>query len=111
SVGECRDKGDRGRPTRRCRARAWDRRSTRAHRGRGTPSGRGRPGTNMTSRRTWLRAVTGALGAFSLAPALAAAAEIKVPANVPEEKLDFEAKGIDGWSIITGQWSVEAMPG
>jgi hypothetical protein len=68
---------------------------------------------NMTSRRTWLRAVTSAFGAFSLArrPALAAAAEIKVPANVPEEKLDFEAKGIDGWSIIAGQWTVEAMPG
>src|SRR2546423_51715 len=68
----------------------------------------------MTSRRTWLRAVVGACGTFSLMrrPALAAApAEIKVPANVPEEKFDFAAKGIDGWSIVAGQWGVEEMPG
>ena len=53
-----------------------------------------------------------ALGAYGVTrrPPSAAAAEIKVPESVPEEKFDFEAKGIEGWSTAEGQWAVEEMP-
>jgi 3-keto-disaccharide hydrolase len=40
-----------------------------------------------------------------------AAEEPKMPENVPEEKFDFETKGIDGWSTVDGQWTVEEMAG
>src|SRR5262245_32612888 len=39
------------------------------------------------------------------------AEEPKMPDNVPEEKYDFETKGVDGWSTVDGQWTVEEMPG
>ena len=41
----------------------------------------------------------------------AAPAEVKLPDNVPTETLDFDTKGIDGWTRVDGQWSVEDMPG
>ena len=41
----------------------------------------------------------------------AAPAEIKVPDNLPVERVDFEAKGIEGWTQVTGQWTVEEMEG
>jgi hypothetical protein len=41
----------------------------------------------------------------------AAPAEITVPDNLPGERVDFEAKGIEGWTQVTGQWTVEAMEG
>ena len=48
-------------------------------------------------------------------PAAAEAAEAveehKVPDNVPTETFDFEAKGIEGWTRVTGQWAVEEMAG
>jgi hypothetical protein len=34
-----------------------------------------------------------------------------VPDNVPVDKFDFEAKGIEGWTTVSGQWAVEAMAG
>ena len=40
-----------------------------------------------------------------------AAEELKVPDNVPTDKFDFEAKGIDGWTTVGGQWAVEEMVG
>jgi hypothetical protein len=40
-----------------------------------------------------------------------AAEDLKMPGNVPEEKFDFEAKGVDGWSTVGGQWTVEEMAG
>ena len=40
-----------------------------------------------------------------------AAEELKIPGNVPEEKFDFETKGVDGWSTVDGQWTVEEMAG
>ena len=66
-----------------------------------------------TSRRGWLRAVLTALGAYGMTrrPAFAAAAEIKVPDNLPTETFDFAAKGIDGWTTVSGQWAVEDMAG
>jgi len=44
-------------------------------------------------------------------PAAAAAEELTVPDNVPADTFDFEAKGIDGWTTVDGQWAVEDMAG
>src|SRR2546427_4751121 len=46
---------------------------------------------------------------WSRFPTAAAAEELKVPDNVPVVKLDFEAKGIEGWTTVDGQWAVEDM--
>jgi hypothetical protein len=43
--------------------------------------------------------------------AATAAEELKLPDNVPVDKFDFEAKGIDGWTTVDGQWVVEDMAG
>jgi Domain of Unknown Function (DUF1080) len=40
-----------------------------------------------------------------------AAEEPKMPDSVPEERYDFETKGVDGWATVDGQWTVEEMPG
>lgn len=44
-------------------------------------------------------------------PAASAAEELKVPDNVPTDKFDFEAKGLEGWTTVDGQWVVEDMAG
>ncbi len=70
-------------------------------------------GATMSRRRLFKRALA-ALGAFGVSRrgrALAASAEIKVRDDVPEEKFDFEAKGIEGWTTVDGQWAVEDMAG
>lgn len=41
--------------------------------------------------------------------ARAAPPEIKVPDNLPVERVDFEARGIEGWTRVAGQWAVEEM--
>src|SRR5206468_6112129 len=48
---------------------------------------------------------------WSRFPAAAAAEELKVPDNVPVVKFDFEAKGLEGWTTVDGQWAVEDMAG
>jgi hypothetical protein len=40
-----------------------------------------------------------------------AAEELSVPDNARVEKFDFEAKGIEGWTTVDGQWTVEDMDG
>jgi hypothetical protein len=40
-----------------------------------------------------------------------AAGQPKIPDNVPEEKFDFETRGVDDWTTVTGQWAVEEMTG
>jgi hypothetical protein len=35
--------------------------------------------------------------------------QVKIPDNVPEEKFDFDTKGVDGWTTVKGQWTVEEM--
>jgi hypothetical protein len=40
-----------------------------------------------------------------------ASEELRVPENVPEEKFDFETKGLQGWTTVDGQWTVEEMAG
>jgi Domain of Unknown Function (DUF1080) len=43
--------------------------------------------------------------------ARAATPEMRMPDNLPVERIDFEAKGIEGWTQTAGQWAVEAMDG
>jgi Domain of Unknown Function (DUF1080) len=42
--------------------------------------------------------------------AFAAPPELTVPRDVPEERFDFEAKGLEGWTTVNGQWAVEESP-
>jgi hypothetical protein len=66
------------------------------------------------SRRGLFKAALAAVGAYGMtrgAPALASVTEIKVPDNLPEEKFDFETRGIEGWTTVDGQWVVEEMAG
>jgi hypothetical protein len=37
--------------------------------------------------------------------------ELKLPEGLAAERWDFEAKGIEGWTLVTGQWTVEDMAG
>ena len=68
----------------------------------------------MVSRRGLFKRVLAALGAYGLGTISAVAAvpaEITVPSSAPEQKFDFEARGIEGWTVVQGQWAVEDMPG
>src|SRR2546425_595422 len=48
-------------------------------------------------------------GGEDLTAAKAAATELKLPANLPVERFDFETKGIEGWQVVDGRWTVEEM--
>jgi hypothetical protein len=67
----------------------------------------------MMSRRGLLRTVlgVGACSAIGRAPARAAGTEMKMPENLPETTFDFDAKGLEGWTIVAGQWAVEGIRG
>ena len=68
----------------------------------------------MLPRRRWLESVLAAaaiLGAGRRRHALAAAPELKVPESATTETFDFETRGIEGWTVVTGQWAVEEMAG
>src|SRR2546427_13254017 len=57
---------------------------------------------------------TAAVAAGALLPrvsATAAAEELKVPDNVPVDRFDFEANGIEGGTTVDGQWAEEDMAG
>ena len=67
-----------------------------------------------TSRRGLLRAALAALGAYGVSRpvrARTAPMELKLPENIPADRVDFETKGIEGWTTVDGQWVVEDMPG
>jgi hypothetical protein len=68
----------------------------------------------MMPRRQWFKAVLAALGAFTASRTrrgLAAPAEIKLPEDSPTQAFDFETRGIEDWTTVTGQWAVEEMAG
>jgi hypothetical protein len=68
----------------------------------------------MMPRREWLRTVLVGIAAFgtgSPCKAQAAPTELKLPDDVPTETFDFDGKGIEGWTTVAGQWSVEEMAG
>jgi hypothetical protein len=60
--------------------------------------------------RTFL-ATVGAYLAYRRGPALAAPPELRVTADAPEVRFDFEAKGVEDWTVVDGQWALEDMPG
>jgi len=69
---------------------------------------------NVTRRamfKTTVAALVAGAWSWSRCRAADAAEELKVPDNVPADKFDFEAKGIEGWTTVDGQWAVEDMAG
>jgi hypothetical protein len=68
----------------------------------------------MVSRRGLFKTMLTVLGAYGLTSARspqAAPTEIKLAGDVPEQKFDFGAKGIEDWRIVQGEWIIEDMPG
>src|SRR5712691_5784759 len=66
------------------------------------------------SRRGLFTIALTALGAYGLGSspsARAAPPEIKMPGGATEQRFDLEAKGIEGWTQVGGQWVVEDFPG
>src|SRR5438552_19083756 len=66
------------------------------------------------TRRAMFKSTVAALVAGTWRPQFRAAdavEELKVPDNVPTDKFDFEARGIEGWTTVDGQWAVEEMAG
>jgi 3-keto-disaccharide hydrolase len=65
------------------------------------------------TRRWFLTTILSALGASTSEPqsSAAASAELALPETLPLERFDFEAQGVDRWTIVDGQWTVEEMPG
>src|SRR5437879_589885 len=51
------------------------------------------------------------MGRWFRFPAAGAAEELTVPDNVPVKMFDFDAKCIEGWTTVDGQWAVEDMAG
>jgi hypothetical protein len=67
---------------------------------------------SMMSRRRWVATTLGAFGLSGLGGSLSAtAAELVVPAGASEESFDFESRGIEGWTIVAGQWTAEDQEG
>lgn len=52
-----------------------------------------------------------ATSVFTRGVPAARADELRLADGFAPEQWDFEAKGIDGWTIVTGQWAVEDMAG
>jgi hypothetical protein len=67
-----------------------------------------------TTRRVMLQTMLAILGFCALAArrhAAAAPPELALPAGTPEERYDFEARSLEGWTTVEGQWTLEEMPG
>src|SRR6059036_1057080 len=70
------------------------------------------------TRREALRLGVKVIGLLTLAscqrsqtPTADAIEEVKLPAELPVERLDLETKGIEGWTTVEGRWVVEEMAG
>lgn len=66
----------------------------------------------MMPRRQWLKAAFAAVAACGrpgVGSAAAAPLELKLPDDAPTSAFDFESKGIEGWTTVAGQWTVEEM--
>ena len=68
----------------------------------------------MMPRRQCVKAVLAALGALTAGRRgrlHAAPPGITMPKDVPMRTVDFETRGLDGWTTVAGQWAVEEMAG
>jgi hypothetical protein len=68
----------------------------------------------MMSRRDWTKAVLTTVAAFATAgqrAVRAAPVDLRLPDDVPTQTYDFGSKGIEGWTTVAGQWTVEEMAG
>src|SRR5213083_1215549 len=68
----------------------------------------------MMPRRRWLESVLAAVGVLAAGrgrPAQAAPMELKVSDTATTEAFDFETRGIEGWTSVTGRWAIEEMAG
>ncbi len=66
----------------------------------------------MSRREVLTLAVTALAGASSLPrPVAASVPELTLPADIAEQKPNFETQGVEGWTIVDGHWFVEEMPG
>ena len=67
------------------------------------------------SRRALLKTTMAAIAGLGLTrPASVpgrAATPLELPGDAAMTAFDFEATGVDGWTVIDGQWTVEEMPG
>ena len=63
------------------------------------------------SRRRWLVAGLAAVTAWRRRAAIAATADLTLPSDARVETLDFEGKGIEGWTTGDGRWVVEDTEG
>jgi len=71
------------------------------------------PRLTMT-RRAMLWTTLAAPGACAVTArwhAVAAPPELALPAGTPEERYDFEARSLEGWTTVEGQWTLEEMSG
>jgi len=71
-------------------------------------------GPSDVPRRGVLRAVLAVLGGSGLGhgrPTHAAPAKLRLPPSATETKVDVDARGIEGWTVVDGQWAVEEMSG
>jgi hypothetical protein len=68
----------------------------------------------MMPRRQWLRTILAGIATFgsgSASKAQAAPTELRLPDSVPTQTFDFHGKGIEGWTTVAGQWTIEEMAG
>ena len=68
----------------------------------------------MMPRRQCVKAVLAALGVLTASQrgrVHAASPGLKMPEDVPMRTVDFETRGLDGWTTVAGQWAVEEMAG
>jgi hypothetical protein len=68
----------------------------------------------MMPRRKWLKTVVSAVAALGSgfpSEARAASEDLTLPNDAPTETFDFDGKGIEAWTTVSGQWAVEEMAG
>lgn len=67
---------------------------------------------NAMSRRGWLTLAMGAAARLGFGRAASAeGADLTLPPGAAEERFDFETGGIERWTVVAGQWTVEEMHG
>ena len=63
------------------------------------------------SRRRLLGMLSGLATSVAGAPGTASpAGELALPAHAPTERWSFDTGGLDRWTVVDGQWSIEPLP-